>query len=66
MTKYDEMLTRLKTAHMFFGAQAEKKGEDLLVKCLLEGSITQEEYEDLSEKNKTMVCDETWTDPNHA
>ena len=26
MTKYDEMLTRLKTAHMFFGAQAEKEG----------------------------------------
>ena len=62
MTVYDEILTRLKAAHMFFGDQAVQKGEELLVKYALEGAITQEEYEKLSEENKTMECDEVWTE----
>lgn len=61
MTTYDEMLARLRTTHMFFGDRAVQKGEELLVKYAVEGVITQEEFEKLSEENRTMKCDEVWT-----
>ena len=54
MNYYDEILARLKTAHMFFGPEGEKRGAELLDKYLLEGAITQEEYEKLLEENRTM------------
>ncbi len=60
MNYYDEILTRLKTAHMFFGPEGEKRGTELLDKYRLEGAITQEEYEKLLEENRTMECDEVW------
>lgn len=60
MNHYDEIMARLKTAHMFFGEDAVNRGSALLDKYLLEGAITQEEYEDLLEKNRNMVVDEVW------
>ena len=60
MNHYDEIMARLKTAHMFFGEDAVNRGNALLDKYLLEGAITQEEYEDLLEKNRSMVVDEVW------
>lgn len=62
MTTYDEILARLKTAHMFFGAQAGRKGDALLEKYLTEGVISREEYEKLKEENRTMECEEVWTE----
>ena len=55
MNYYDEILARLKTAHMFFGPEGEKRGAELLDKYLLEGAITQEEYEKLLEENREVL-----------
>lgn len=65
MNHYDEILARLKTAHMFFGEDAINRGNALLDKYLLDGVITQEEYEKLLEENKNMVCDEVWVPEDH-
>ncbi len=65
MNHYDEILARLKTAHMFFGEDAINRGNALLDKYLLDGAITQEEYEKLLEENKNMVCDEVWVPEDH-
>ncbi|MFR8251072.1 MAG: hypothetical protein ACLVAI_04440 [Anaerovoracaceae bacterium] len=65
MNHYDEIRARLKTAHMFFGEDAVNRGNALLDKYLLEGAITQEEYEKLLEENRTMECDEVWVPEDH-
>ena len=65
MNHYDEIRASLKTAHMFFGEDAVNRGNALLDKYLLEGAITQEEYEKLLEENRTMECDEDWVPEDH-
>ena len=65
MNHLDEIRARLKTAHMLFGEDAVNRGNALLDKYLLEGAITQEEYEKLLEENRTMECDEVWVPEDH-
>lgn len=65
MNYYDEILARLKTAHMFFGEGGIDRGNELLDRYRLEGAITQEEYEKLLEENKNMECDEVWIPEDH-
>ena len=50
---------------MFFREDAVNRGNALLDKYLLEGAITQEEYEKLLEENRTMECDEVWVPEDH-
>ncbi len=65
MTKFEEIVNRLETAHSFFGDQAKKKGEELITRCMIEESITQEEFEELLEINKNMKCDKPWMPEGH-
>ena len=53
------------TQRVFFGEDAVNRGNALLDKYLLEGAITQEEYEKLLEENRTMECDEVWVPEDH-
>ena len=68
-TTDDELLRRntraLKDSPYVFGPEGEKRGAELLDKYLLEGAITQEEYEKLLEENRTMECDEVWVPEGH-
>lgn len=65
MTQYEEILARLKTAHMFFGEDAINRGSALIDKYFMDGAITQEEYEKLIEENANMVCEEPWVPEGH-
>ena len=65
MTKFEEIVNRLETAHSFFGDQAKKKGEELITKFMLEGAITQEEFEQLLDINRDMKCDKPWIPEGH-